>query len=83
MMSGQDALIESWQREEQEPFVGWDFSYLDGRWLEETAPWSYTQMVRDVLPQVDSLLDLGTGGGERLLKLQDLWPKRTVATEEW
>jgi SAM-dependent methyltransferase len=83
MMSGQDALIESWQREEQEPFVGWDFSYLDGRWQEETPPWSYTDIVRAHLPQTDSLLDLGTGGGERLLKFQDLWPSKTVATEEW
>jgi SAM-dependent methyltransferase len=82
-MQDRDALIEAWQREEQRPFVGWDFSYLDGRWHEETPPWSYTEMVRDVLPQVDSLLDLGTGGGERLLKFQDLWPSKTVATEEW
>jgi len=82
-MENRDALIESWKREEREPFVGWDFSHLDGRWHEETPPWSYTEMVRACLPQVDSLLDLGTGGGERLLKFQDLWPQKTVATEEW
>jgi len=72
-----------WHEEEQQPFSGWDFSYLDGRWHEEEPPWSYTAMVRHCLPQVDSLLDLGTGGGERLLKFQDLWPAKTVATEEW
>ncbi len=57
--------------------------YLDGRWQEETPSWTYTELVREVLPQVDSLLDLGTGGGERLMKFQDLWPSKTVATEEW
>ena len=35
-------LIAAWQREEQQPFTGWDFSYLDGRMLEEQAPWSYS-----------------------------------------
>lgn len=29
-----DKLIEAWKREEQQPFSGWDFSYLDGRMLE-------------------------------------------------
>ena len=76
-------VIEGWKKEEQEPVTGWDFSYLDGRWQEETPSWSYTELVREVLPQVDSLLDLGTGGGERLMKFQDLWPSKTVATEEW
>ena len=28
-----------------------------------------------------SLLDLGTGGGERLLELRDDWPPRVAATE--
>ena len=74
---------ERWQEEEQKPFSGWDFSYLNGRWHEEKPPWSYRALVRECLPQADSLLDLGTGGGERLLKLQDLWPATTVATEEW
>lgn len=82
-MSSKAELIANWQQEEQEPFMGWDFSHLDGRWHEETPSWSYTEMVREVLPQVDSLLDLGTGGGERLMKFQDLWPAKTVATEEW
>jgi SAM-dependent methyltransferase len=83
MMQSREVLIESWEKEEREPFVGWDFSYLDGRWQEEGPPWSYTEMVRACLLQTDSLLDLGTGGGERLLKFRDLWPARTAATEEW
>jgi hypothetical protein len=25
-----EQLVQSWQREEQRPFNGWDFSYLEG-----------------------------------------------------
>lgn len=82
LKSPEDWLAE-WRKEEKQPFTGWDFSYLDGRWHQEEPPWSYTDMVRECLPQTDSLLDLGTGGGEQLLKFRDLWPARTVATEEW
>ena len=66
-----DALISFWREEERAPFQGWDFSHVHGRWHEEKPPWSYMAMVRECLPQADSLLDLGTGGGQRLLKLQD------------
>ena len=27
----QNKLIETWKREQQQPFSGWDFSYLDGQ----------------------------------------------------
>jgi SAM-dependent methyltransferase len=30
-----------------------------------------------------SAVDLGTGGGERLLKLREAWPPRVVATEDY
>jgi len=82
LKSPEDWLAE-WREEEKQPFTGWDFSYLDGRWHEDEPPWSYTALVRECLPQTDSLLDLGTGGGERLLQFQDLWPAKTVATEGW
>lgn len=33
--SERNKLIATWKREEQQPFTGWDFSYLDGRMFEE------------------------------------------------
>src|SRR5271154_4656541 len=74
-------LIAAWQAEEQQPFQGWDFSHLDGRWHEDQPPWSYDGLVRALLPPADSLLDIGTGGGEQLLAFKDVLPARTVATE--
>ena len=29
----QAELLETWRREEVQPFSGWDFSYLDGRMI--------------------------------------------------
>jgi SAM-dependent methyltransferase len=79
----QDDLVETWKREEQHPFTGWDFSHLDGRMIEEQAPWSYSTRAAELMRQASSAIDLGTGGGERLLKLQAHWPKRVVATEDY
>lgn len=76
-----DTLLAQWRREEQQPFAGWDFSYLEGRHVEEQPPWSYDALVRALLPGADSLLDMGTGGGERLSSFADAFPPRTVATE--
>jgi SAM-dependent methyltransferase len=59
---------------------GWDFSSLGGRWTETSPPWDYRESVASRLPGADSLLDLGTGGGEFLSSLAPL-PKQTAATE--
>ena len=75
------ALIREWKQEEKRPFSGWDFSYLDDKWEEEPPPWSYMDQVRALLPGSTSLLDLGTGGGEKLLPLRGLWPPRVAVTE--
>lgn len=77
----EEMLLRTWEQEAQQPFQGWDFSYLDGRYHEETPPWSYDDRVRALLPGAASLLDMGTGGGEKLLEFRDLFPVRTVATE--
>ena len=76
-----NTLMQSWQREEQEPFAGWDFSYLDGRMIEEQAPWSYTTRAKELMGQVSAVLDIDTGGGERLLQMRAAWPEQVVATE--
>jgi SAM-dependent methyltransferase len=78
-----DELIASWNQEEQASFTGWDFSHLDGRMLEEQPPWSYSSRAAELMRQSSAVVDLGTGGGERLLKLREHWPAKVVATEEY
>ena len=76
-------LIESWKAEEQKPFQGWDFSYLDGSMLEDQTPWSYSRRAAELMKQAKAVIDLGTGGGERFLKLREYWPNKVVVTENY
>jgi SAM-dependent methyltransferase len=78
-----DDFIALWKQEEQAPFTGWDFSYLEGRMVEEQPPWSYKARAAEVLRSAASVLDMGTGGGERLLKLREHWPEKVVVTEDY
>jgi len=73
-----DLLIEEAQR----PFLGWDFSYVENRMVTAPLTWSYTIEILPVLRQVNSLLDMGTGGGEFLSILQP-FPEKTYATEAY
>ena len=79
----QHDLLDRWKREEAQPFLGWDFSYLDGRMLEEEHPWSSSLRAAELMGQASSVLDLATGGGERFLKLHEHWPHKVVATEHY
>jgi SAM-dependent methyltransferase len=63
-------------------FSGWNFSFMSERWRESALTWDYGQIVRARLPHASSLLDMGTGGGERLSALQPL-PRLTCATEDY
>ncbi len=76
-------LIEFWKREEQQPFTGWDFSYLKGRMIEDQPPWSYSTRAAELMRRSGSVIDLDTGGGERFLTLRDSWPRKVVATEHY
>jgi len=76
-------LIDTWKREEQHPFSGWDFSHLAGRMVEEEPPWSYPERAAELMHRSRSVLDMGTGGGERLLALREHWPPTVVATEDY
>ncbi|MYD27657.1 MAG: class I SAM-dependent methyltransferase [Dehalococcoidia bacterium] len=78
-----DELIDGWLRDEQQPFTGWDFSHLDGRMIVEQEPWSYLDRAAELMAQSSSVLDLDTGGGEKLLALREHWPPRVVATEDY
>ncbi len=48
---------------------GWDFSRM--RETQEPAPWDYADVARAYLAPDSHVLDIGTGGGERLLALAD------------
>jgi SAM-dependent methyltransferase len=76
-------LLAGWKTEEQAPFSGWDFSYLDGRMFEDQPPWSYPQRADELLQGAVRALDMGTGGGERILELRSHWPPVLVATEDY
>ena len=76
-------LIDTWLRDERQPFIGWDFSYLDGRLTEGQLPWSYLDRAAELMRQSSSIIDLETGGGEKLLSLRQHWPPKVVATEDY
>ncbi len=65
-------------------FKGWDFSYLtdSGRMIDSLKKWNYINKVKPYLEGIDSLLDIGTGGGEVLSRLQPL-PKLSYAVEDY
>jgi SAM-dependent methyltransferase len=64
------------------PVSGWDFSWLAGRYSTGQLPWDYHGEVARRAASADAMLDMGTGGGERLSRLAPR-PRRTVATEGW
>ena len=65
-----------------QPFSGWDFSYLQGRIQEEPLSWDYRQLAQAEISRSQSMLDMDTGGGELLAGLGPL-PKHTCATEDY
>lgn len=77
-----DTLYTLLKRDEEEEFSGWDFSYLTniGRTREAPLGWNYASKIMWKLREIDSLLDMGTGGGEFLSLLAPL-PRKTFATE--
>jgi SAM-dependent methyltransferase len=64
------------------PFSGWDFSWLAARSTPGSLPWSYSRELTRRAQGARSMLDMGTGGGERLARLSPR-PEVTVATEAW
>jgi ubiquinone/menaquinone biosynthesis C-methylase UbiE len=83
-----DSHVLDWLRDEYaRPFSGWDLSYLDGRVVHPAgqATWNLAGAVAEVWARSDSILDVDTGGGERL----EEWigalgaRRRVIATEAW
>ncbi|MFE8701375.1 class I SAM-dependent methyltransferase [Cytobacillus sp. FJAT-54145] len=55
----------------EQSFTGWDFSYVTGtgRIQEQLLTWSYGSIVIPHVSKAQSVLDMGTGGGEFISKL--------------
>lgn len=81
-MSMSQGLFETLIKEEQQPFSGWDFSYLEdsGRMVEFPLKWKFSNVLKPYLENCHRLLDMGTGGGEYLSSFAPL-PAVTFATE--
>ena len=77
-----EQAVQIWTQEEAAAQMhGWDFSHLQGRYTEETdLPWDFGDIIRGVLREEDTLLDMETGGGEFLRSLRHP-PRRTSAIE--
>ncbi len=75
-------LHAAWRAEEGIAHIhGWDFSHIDGRYVEEDdLPWNYRAAITARLTPAMRILDLDTGGGEFLLSLGHP-PALTAATE--
>ena len=79
----EEAKLALWRGRFAEPVSGWDFSPFDGSIETDEPPWSYDTLARDALVGATSAVDIGTGGGEVLLRLTDALPDDTFATEGW
>lgn len=75
-------LYSQWEKDEKAPFSGWDFSYIAHRKISGNLSWNYEKEAKKLIKKANAVLDIGTGGGERLLTLGP-FPKHTFATENW
>lgn len=77
-------LIKRWKAEEEIAHIhGWDFSHIEGRYMEEDdLPWDYREEILRYLKPEMRILDIDTGGGEFLLSLNHPY-KNTAATENY
>lgn len=64
-------------------FSGWTFDELDVVHLDNRMPWDYEAIAREAALSARSIVDLGTGGGERFARIVEGAQGRLVATEEW
>lgn len=75
-------LLQHWLDTEREAQIrGWDFSPIAGEFREDDAfPWDYNNLISRYVRPTDRILDMDTGGGEKLLALGHN-PALTSATE--
>jgi ubiquinone/menaquinone biosynthesis C-methylase UbiE len=77
-----DNLYDYMTRELNEHFLGWDFSYVKDRMVQDELPWNYKNIVEKNCIGKEKLLDMDTGGGEFLVSLSNL-PPTVYATENY
>ncbi|MCU1412822.1 MAG: class SAM-dependent methyltransferase [Microbacteriaceae bacterium] len=68
------------------PVAGWDFSWFEGRAIEEPTSWGYSRRLPPLYAEAQAVLDLQTGGGEVFagaLARTDVRPSLVAATEAW
>ena len=75
-----DSPLDQWRRDAAAPFEGWNFSYLDGRFVEAKPPWDYLALAKAAVARADDILDVATGGGEIFSSLAP-FPGRATAVE--
>lgn len=63
-------------------FTGWT-DFPASKLIAEEKPWSYSHRVLELLAGSTAVLDIGTGGAERLAGYLKGYSGRVVATEEW
>lgn len=66
-----DIMEDLRQAYDRTSMVGWDFSILDGRVTADDPWWDFEADCIREMAGARRVLDLGTGGGERLLALLD------------
>ena len=73
--------LSRWLAAEREAQIrGWDFSPITGKFHEDDRfPWDYGNQIRRYVKPTDRILDMDTGGGEKLLALEHN-PARTAAS---
>ncbi len=82
--SSTDPFFNELIAEYNHPFEGWDFSYLEGRRVDihPQQGWDYTQIVTAAMKDAQSMLDMRTGGGERLAEYLSIQPVPEVYATE-
>ena len=76
-------LLNKWKQEEEKAkIIGWDFSYIEGKFNsdEDSLPWDYEDVIKRYMRDNHRILDIDTGGGEFLLSLEHPY-QLTSATE--
>ncbi|MBR6580358.1 MAG: class I SAM-dependent methyltransferase [Ruminococcus sp.] len=76
-------LLNKWKQEEEKAkIIGWDFSYIEGKFNsdEDSLPWNYEAVIKRYMRDNHRILDIDTGGGEFLLSLEHPY-HLTSATE--
>lgn len=69
MVNSNERLAQLKQVHASAVMVGWDFSRLDGRLESDTEPWDFEADCAAAMRSACTIIDLGTGGGERLSAL--------------